>query len=135
MKNAPYHSGSGKYNSKPQGDITSHWSEWLKLTRQEKADVGKDVEKLNPLAPLVEMHLVLHFGYSRSVHTPGLRNLGTETLDHQVGEQPALVRKRKVILWAPQDPLTTGPSPRGRYRVSLGIEVSPVGLCSFCSWE
>ena len=37
---------SGKYKSKPQCDITSHQSEWLKLTSQETTNVGKDAEKL-----------------------------------------------------------------------------------------
>ena len=30
---------------KPHWDVTSHLSEWLKLTTQEIAGVGKDVEK------------------------------------------------------------------------------------------
>ena len=36
---------------------TSHLSEWLKLTTQETAGIGKDVEKGNPLALLVGMHI------------------------------------------------------------------------------
>ena len=44
-KNAQYHSSSGKYKSKPQGDTTSHLSEWLTLTTQKATDVGKDAEK------------------------------------------------------------------------------------------
>ena len=47
-KSAPHHSASGKYKSKPQGDITSHQSEWLKLTSQEMIDAGKDAEKGEP---------------------------------------------------------------------------------------
>ena len=45
MKNAQYHSSSGKYKSKPQWDTTSHLSEWLTLTTQATTDVGEDVEK------------------------------------------------------------------------------------------
>ena len=46
---------SGEYKSKPQCDTTSHLSEWLKLTPQEIADVGKDDRKGEPFAPLVGM--------------------------------------------------------------------------------
>ena len=44
-KNAQHHSSSGKYTSKPQGDTTSHLSEWLTLTTQATTDVGEDAEK------------------------------------------------------------------------------------------
>ena len=36
---------SGKYQSKPQWDTTSHLSRWLKWTTQATTDVGKHVEK------------------------------------------------------------------------------------------
>ena len=36
---------SGNYKSKLQRAITSHLSEWLKLTAQETTGVGKDAEK------------------------------------------------------------------------------------------
>ena len=47
-KKCSHHSPSGKYKSKPQWDTASHQSEWLKLTTQEKADVGEDPEKGEP---------------------------------------------------------------------------------------
>ena len=43
-KDAQHHSPSGKCKSKLQWDITSHGSEWLKLTTQE-TDVGKYMKK------------------------------------------------------------------------------------------
>ena len=45
IKDVQHHSASGKYKAKPQGETTSHQSEWLKLTSQEMTDVGEDVEK------------------------------------------------------------------------------------------
>ena len=54
-KDAQSHSSSLKYKSKPQWDIPSHLSEWLKLTSQETTDVAKDAEKGNPFAMLVGM--------------------------------------------------------------------------------
>lgn len=48
-KNAPYHSASGKYKSKPQWATTSQWLEWLKWTTQETTDIGEDAEKGKPL--------------------------------------------------------------------------------------
>lgn len=44
-KDAQHRSSSGKYKSKPQWDITSLQSEWLKLTTQETIGVSKDVEE------------------------------------------------------------------------------------------
>jgi len=53
MLNITHHQRNAK--SKPQQDITSHLSEWLKSTPQETS-VGKDVgEKRNPRALLVGM--------------------------------------------------------------------------------
>ena len=42
---AQHHSLPGKYKSKPQWDITSHLSEWLKLKTEATTDVCEDVEK------------------------------------------------------------------------------------------
>ena len=47
-KDAQHHSSSGKYKSKLWWHSTSYLSEWLKLTRQEITDVGKDAEKGEP---------------------------------------------------------------------------------------
>ena len=54
-KDAQSDSSSLKYKSKPQWDIPSHLSEWLKLISQEMTDVGKDAEKGNAFATLVGM--------------------------------------------------------------------------------
>ena len=40
---------------KTQRDITSHQSEWLKLTTQETTNIGDDGEKGNPFVLLVGM--------------------------------------------------------------------------------
>ena len=45
-KHAQHHSWSEKYKSKLQRDITSHLSEWLKLTQE--TDVSEDAEKGEP---------------------------------------------------------------------------------------
>ena len=46
-KNAPHHSSSGKYKSKPQWDTISHLSKWLTWTTQ-TTDAGEDAEKEDP---------------------------------------------------------------------------------------
>ena len=45
MNNARHHSSSGKCKSKPQWDITSHFSEWLQSKTQETTDVGEGGKK------------------------------------------------------------------------------------------
>ena len=52
MLNVTRHRGN-EYKSKPQWDIISHQSEWLKWTSQETTDVGRDAEEGNPLTLLV----------------------------------------------------------------------------------
>ena len=44
-----------KCESKPPQGISSHLSEWQVSKRQEITNVGKDVEKREPFALLVEM--------------------------------------------------------------------------------
>ena len=39
---------SGKYKPKPQWDIISYQSEWIKLTKQVTTGVGRDAEKGQP---------------------------------------------------------------------------------------
>ena len=45
MKRFSNHLLLGKCKSKPQWDVTSHLSEWLKSKTRETTSVGKDVEK------------------------------------------------------------------------------------------
>ena len=52
MLNVTRHRGN-EYKSKPQWDIISHKSEWLKWTSQETTDVGRDAEEGNPLTLLM----------------------------------------------------------------------------------
>ena len=52
-KDALHHLPLGKCKTKLQWDISSHLSEWLKWTTQERTDVGKDVENKNPPVLLV----------------------------------------------------------------------------------
>ena len=40
---------------KPQGGITSHWSEWLSSKRTRRTNVGKDAEKRELVQPLWKM--------------------------------------------------------------------------------
>ena len=47
-KDAHHHWSSGRWKSKPQWDITSHLSEWLKSKAQETTSVGEDVENKEP---------------------------------------------------------------------------------------
>ena len=49
------HLSSGKCKSKPQWDITSQLSQWLKSKTQETVTVGKDEEKKKSLVMLVGM--------------------------------------------------------------------------------
>ena len=56
-KDVQHHSSSGKIKSKPEWDITSHLSEWLKSKTQETT-VGEDVETRNTHELLVECRLL-----------------------------------------------------------------------------
>ena len=47
-KDAQHNSLSEKCKSKPQWDITSHWSEWLSSKSLQTISAGESVEKMEP---------------------------------------------------------------------------------------
>ena len=69
-KDAQHHSSWGECKSKPQWNITSHLSEWLKSKTQETTSVGQDVETKENCTLLVPTNWCNHQFVENSMEVP-----------------------------------------------------------------